>query len=219
MLACGLGFAQDVPPQRRGKKGMIGESTLVVKTPPVASVERQPIARDPRASQRISPRASSKSVAPSKKALPTSKAGDNPRTESKPVSNPRTESKPVNAPRIEDEPPPPFSSTPVLAPIDRIEVIEWGSTRSSNRPSGSSAGGEPTRSPRPIVSTRRIEVEIDAPRIIQIQQALTSRGFLTGEPTGLYDELTIEAMRQFQISQKIDATGYPTAHALKRLGL
>ena len=73
--------------------------------------------------------------------------------------------------------------------------------------------------PKPIVSSRRYEVEIDPNRVLQIQQALISRGFLAGEPTSVYDEVTIEAMRLFQISQKIDATGYPTAHALKRLGL
>ena len=40
-----------------------------------------------------------------------------------------------------------------------------------------------------------------------------------GEPTGLYDEATVEAMRQFQTMSRIDVTGYPTAHSLKRLGL
>jgi len=54
---------------------------------------------------------------------------------------------------------------------------------------------------------------------MQIQQALNQRGFYFGEMTGVYDAETIEAMRRFQISQKISATGYPTAHALKRLGL
>jgi hypothetical protein len=37
--------------------------------------------------------------------------------------------------------------------------------------------------------------------------------------TGEYDDATIEAMRRFQTQQKIPVTGYPTAHALKRLGL
>ena len=60
---------------------------------------------------------------------------------------------------------------------------------------------------------------MDPGRVLQIQQALVSRGFLSGEASGIYDEATIEAMRQFQVSQKIDSTAYPTAHALTRLGL
>ena len=67
--------------------------------------------------------------------------------------------------------------------------------------------------------TRRRNVNIDESRVLQIQQALNERGFYLGEMTGDYDAETIEAMRRFQISKKISATGYPTAHALKRLGL
>jgi hypothetical protein len=71
----------------------------------------------------------------------------------------------------------------------------------------------------PNVSSKRIEVSIDPARITEIQQALGQKGFYTGEPTGIWDEATYDAMKRFQISQRIDATGYPTAHALKRLGL
>ncbi|HWQ34972.1 MAG TPA: peptidoglycan-binding protein [Blastocatellia bacterium] len=71
----------------------------------------------------------------------------------------------------------------------------------------------------PNVSSRRIEVSIDPARITEIQQALSQKGFYAGEPTGTWDEATYNAMKRFQISQRIDATGYPTAHALKRLGL
>ncbi len=69
------------------------------------------------------------------------------------------------------------------------------------------------------ISTRRIEVEIDSSRVIEIQEALAKKGFYPSTPTGVYDETTVEAMRQFQASNQIDVTGYPTAHALKRLGL
>lgn len=113
-------------------------------------------------------------------------------------------------------------TTPVLAANDRIEVIEWDKRQVSKVPAPAGPGGSTPgtgASGRPIVSTKRIEVEIEPARVTQIQQALTARGFLSGEPSGVYDEGTIEAMRQFQISQKIDVTGYPTAQALKRLGL
>jgi hypothetical protein len=69
------------------------------------------------------------------------------------------------------------------------------------------------------VSSKRIEVRIDPERITEIQEALRAKGFYSGELTEVWDEATWEAMQRFQISQRIDATGYPTAHSLKRLGL
>jgi peptidoglycan hydrolase-like protein with peptidoglycan-binding domain len=56
-------------------------------------------------------------------------------------------------------------------------------------------------------------------RVREIQLALIERGFLDGPPTGVYDARTIEAMRRFQEAEGIEVTGYPTAHALYRLGL
>jgi peptidoglycan hydrolase-like protein with peptidoglycan-binding domain len=73
--------------------------------------------------------------------------------------------------------------------------------------------------PVATIKPKRRSVRIESSRAIQIQQALASRGFYSGQMTGNYDEATIDAMRRFQASQKIAATGYPTAHALKRLGL
>lgn len=69
------------------------------------------------------------------------------------------------------------------------------------------------------ISSRRIEVQIDSERINEIQQALSRTGFYQGEPTGVWDDATYDAMKRYQISRRIDATGYPTAHSLKRLGL
>jgi peptidoglycan hydrolase-like protein with peptidoglycan-binding domain len=65
----------------------------------------------------------------------------------------------------------------------------------------------------------RKPLKIDGARALQIQEALKQRGFYSGELTGEYDQATVEAMRRFQTQEKIPATGYPTAHALKRLGL
>jgi Putative peptidoglycan binding domain len=108
-----------------------------------------------------------------------------------------------------------------IAP-DRIEVIESGSASS---PDVARYLKLPPPSPRPpqdpseIDPTRRKPLKIDGSRALQIQQALKQRGFYAGELTGVYDEATVEAMRRFQTQEKIPATGYPTAHALKRLGL
>lgn len=109
-----------------------------------------------------------------------------------------------------------------IAP-DRIEVLEYGSVSNSdlsrwlNPPLPSSLADANSAANSTITPTRKIN--IDSMRVIQIQQALANRGFYDGETSGVYDQTTIEAMRKFQASNKIAATGYPTAHALKRLGL
>lgn len=108
---------------------------------------------------------------------------------------------------------------PAVVP-DNIEVLEYGATNTAdlskwlNPPRPNT---QPSTDVGTITPSRR--ANIDVMRVIQIQQALTSKGFYSGETSGNYDEATIDAMRRFQASNKITATGYPTAHALKRLGL
>jgi hypothetical protein len=113
------------------------------------------------------------------------------------------------------------SNHPVVP--DNIEVIEYGSASSPEvdryldlprAPSSQNSSG-----PIPTVTPRPKSIKIEASRVLQIQQALANRGFYSGEMTGVYDAATVEAMRQFQAKEKIHVTGYPTAHALKRLGL
>jgi hypothetical protein len=108
-----------------------------------------------------------------------------------------------------------------IAP-DQIEVIESGSASSPDvarylyLPPPSA---QKPQDPSETDPTRRKPLKIDGARALQIQQALKQRGFYAGELTGIYDQATVEAMRSFQIQEKIPATGYPTAHALRRLGL
>jgi hypothetical protein len=117
--------------------------------------------------------------------------------------------------------------TPANYPVvpDRIEVLEYGAPESSDlgRRSNSSTPRSQTSSSSSeaelAATAPRRRVKIESSRVLQIQQALTQRSFYSGEMTGFYDEATVDAMRRFQASQKISVTGYPTAHALKRLGL
>ncbi len=64
----------------------------------------------------------------------------------------------------------------------------------------------------------RVGQQIPADRVLEIQRALVDRGFLK-ETTGAYDNATIEAMKTFQRTEEFRVTGYPTARALKELGL
>ncbi|MEY4166622.1 MAG: hypothetical protein RIR52_446 [Acidobacteriota bacterium] len=125
----------------------------------------------------------------------------------------------------------PIPGTYPIAP-DQIEVIEHNTVarqsagrsltdlpRPAVRARMAPASGETAASELPTSSRRRVSTRIDSGRVIEIQNALRERGIYEGEPSGVYDESTIESMRQFQLREKINATGYPTAHALKRLGL
>ena len=118
----------------------------------------------------------------------------------------------------------PIPTTYPIAP-DHIEVIESGAasspdlSRHLNPPLPRANTPQDTSEPDLSAPKQRKNVKIDESRALQIQRALKQRGFYSGELTGVYDSDTIEAMRRFQIDQNISATGYPTAHALKRLGL
>jgi putative peptidoglycan binding protein len=107
---------------------------------------------------------------------------------------------------------------------DSIEVIEYGSSdpilgRLLNMPNTTNLTSTNLEAIDTSNPSKRVNVKMEASRVYEIQQALASRGFYQGEPTGNYDEATVEAMRRFQQTENIPVTGYPTAHALRRLGL
>jgi hypothetical protein len=69
--------------------------------------------------------------------------------------------------------------------------------------------------PAPVARTSGIALE----RVTEIQNALIKAGYYQGEATGVYDETTKQAMKQYQQANKLQATGLPSAHALKKLGV
>ena len=71
---------------------------------------------------------------------------------------------------------------------------------------------DPTVSSRPTPG-------ISTERATEIQNALIKGGYLDGPASGQYDEATIDAMKQFQAKSGLPATGMPSAHALKKLGV
>jgi peptidoglycan hydrolase-like protein with peptidoglycan-binding domain len=56
-------------------------------------------------------------------------------------------------------------------------------------------------------------------RISEIQSALGSRGYYQGDPNGLWDSNTVDAMQKFQSANGIDPTGKLDAPTLQKLGL
>jgi hypothetical protein len=60
---------------------------------------------------------------------------------------------------------------------------------------------------------------ISPERVTEIQHALIRAGYMEGAATGQYDEITIQAMKQFQAANRLPETGTPSAAALKKLGV
>jgi peptidoglycan hydrolase-like protein with peptidoglycan-binding domain len=58
-----------------------------------------------------------------------------------------------------------------------------------------------------------------ADRISEIQAALAQRGAFSGTPSGKWDDSTVEAMKKFQASSGLNATGKLDAPTLQKLGL
>jgi N-acetylmuramoyl-L-alanine amidase len=55
--------------------------------------------------------------------------------------------------------------------------------------------------------------------VTQIQNALIKGGYMDGPASGLYDDVTIDAMKQFQAKNGMSQTGLPSAPLLKKLGV
>jgi N-acetylmuramoyl-L-alanine amidase len=55
--------------------------------------------------------------------------------------------------------------------------------------------------------------------VTEIQNALIKSGYLDGPASGLYDDSTIDAMKQFQAKNGLSQTGLPSAPLLKKLGV
>ncbi|HET7106698.1 MAG TPA: peptidoglycan-binding domain-containing protein [Candidatus Acidoferrum sp.] len=58
-----------------------------------------------------------------------------------------------------------------------------------------------------------------ADRINEIQSALAKKGVYSGEPSGKWDDSTVEAMKKFQASRGLNPTGKMDALTLQKLGL
>jgi len=87
-------------------------------------------------------------------------------------------------------------------------------TKTASSKSGKSSGKKSTG------KTHRVKGQA-APtpeRINEIQEALAKRGMFTGEPTGKWDDSTVDAMRKFQTENHLNPTGKLDAPTLQKLG-
>ena len=83
----------------------------------------------------------------------------------------------------------------------------------------------PHRYARPVPVTalngwqRLARLRLQPERVQEIQQALIREGYLQGDPSGLWDTRTHDAMLRFQTDHGFPATGLPEAKSLMKLGL
>jgi len=68
-------------------------------------------------------------------------------------------------------------------------------------------------------SARRGQQRIDHDRALQIQQALIREHYLSGKPSGVWDNATQAAMQKYQAANGWQAKTVPDSRALIKLGL
>ncbi len=92
--------------------------------------------------------------------------------------------------------------------------VEASGTKTSAKPTSGKTGKKSSR-------TKKVKGQA-APtpdRINEIQDALARKGAFDGTPTGKWDDSTVEAMKKFQTSNHLNATGRIDAPTLQKLGL
>ena len=66
---------------------------------------------------------------------------------------------------------------------------------------------------------RNRQLQPSEQRYKEIQAALVSKGYLHGEPTGTWNQESVDALRRFQEDQKLEPTGKLDSLSLIALGL
>lgn len=101
-------------------------------------------------------------------------------------------------------------------------AAQAGSSKATGNPAANSNAKKVAPKPRVIRKRRprqRAQMAPTAQRISEIQSALASQGAYKAQPNGRWDAATIQAMKDFQASHGLTATGKLDAPTLQKLGL
>lgn len=93
------------------------------------------------------------------------------------------------------------------------------SAKTSTKKGRSSSSKKPVQTAASTATWRSRQVAPTPERYREIQQALADKGYLKSEPNGVWDEQSIDAMRQFQTDRKLPPTGKISSASLIGLGL
>jgi peptidoglycan hydrolase-like protein with peptidoglycan-binding domain len=86
-------------------------------------------------------------------------------------------------------------------------------------PSAKTAKSGSARKSRKTASRQKGQQKIDSSRTVEIQQALIREHYLSGDPSGKFDEATEQALRRYQEANRWQSKTVPDARALIKLGL
>jgi hypothetical protein len=95
------------------------------------------------------------------------------------------------------------------------------STSSHKKSSSTSAHSTTSKSKksRKSAASRHGQQKIDPQRALEIQQALIREHYLTGKPSGVWNDETQQAMQRYQADNNWQSKTTPDARALIKLGL
>ena len=121
-----------------------------------------------------------------------------------------------------------------LAVADGVTTKKSTTTKKKSSSKGSSAAQKKTPAKKGVASTKKRgtstksrsvqswrtrQTQPTPDRYKEIQQALVKKGYLSGEPSGVWDQQSIDALRRFQQDQKLESTGKIDSLSLIALGL
>jgi peptidoglycan hydrolase-like protein with peptidoglycan-binding domain len=86
-------------------------------------------------------------------------------------------------------------------------------------PSARTAKSSNGRKGRKAASRKRGQQKIDSSRTLEIQQALIREHYMSGDPSGKFDDATQQALRRYQAANRWQSKTVPDARALIKLGL
>jgi hypothetical protein len=110
-----------------------------------------------------------------------------------------------------------FGSTDAKAPASTKKQPAKSVKSSQSKAHASSRKGKGKRSKK--ASWRRGQQKMDSDRAYQVQQALIRAHYLTGEPSGVWDQKSQNAMVRYQSDNGWQTKVVPDSRALIKLGL
>ena len=113
------------------------------------------------------------------------------------------------------KPAPPSSATAATANKSTKRTKPTSSQATGKRTSSRAARNTRTRK----VATKRGQQGIDSPRAREIQTALIRENYMHGEPSGMWDSATQDAMRRYQADHGWQSKTIPDSRARIGLGL
>ena len=114
------------------------------------------------------------------------------------------------------------TSPPPATPEQTTAATAKKSTKHTKPTSGQATGSKRTSSraaKNKKVATKRGQQAIDSSRAREIQAALIRQNYMHGEPSGMWDSATQDAMRRYQVDHGWQSKTIPDSRALIGLGL